>query len=156
MQLTVHSVCGKLPAWVSAGVAEYQRRLPRELSLVWRDLPLARRTRSSKPEALCQQEGEQLLKGLPADDTLIAFDVRGTALATETLAESLHDWKMSGRGVSFLIGGPDGLSPDCLQRAGQRWSLGRLTLPHPLVRVVLAEQLYRAWTITAGHPYHRG
>lgn len=156
MQLTVHSVCGKLPAWVTAGVAEYQRRLPRELSLVWRDLPLARRNRGSRPEALCRQEGEQLLKGIPADDTLIALDVGGQALATETLASSLRDWQMSGRGVSFLIGGPDGLSPECLQRAGQRWSLGRLTLPHPLVRVVLAEQLYRAWTITAGHPYHRG
>lgn len=156
MQLTVHSVCGRLPAWVSAGVDEYQRRLPRELNLVWRDLPLARRTRSSKTERLCQQEGEQLLKGLSANDTLIALDVRGKALATEALAESLQAWQMSGCGVSFLIGGPDGLSSQCLQRAGQRWSLGRLTLPHPLVRVVLAEQLYRAWTIIAGHPYHRG
>lgn len=156
MQMTAHSVCGRLPAWVSAGVEEYQRRLPRELSLVWRDLPLARRTRSSKPETLCRQEGEQLLKGVSADDILVALDVRGTALSTEALATSLQDWQMSGRDVSFLIGGPDGLSPDCLQRAARRWSFGRLTLPHPLVRVVLVEQLYRAWTITVGHPYHRG
>ncbi len=156
MQLTVHSVCGKMPAWVAAGVKEYQRRLPRELNLAWRDLPLARRTRSSKPDGLRQQEGEQLLKGLPANDVLIALDVRGTVQSTEAIADSLQDWQMSGRNISFLIGGPDGLSPDCLQRASQRWSFGRLTLPHPLIRVVLAEQLYRAWTITAGHPYHRG
>lgn len=156
MQLTVHSVCGRMPAWVADGVTEYQRRLPRELSLVWRDLPLARRTRSSNPEGLRQQEGEHLLKGLPANDVLIALDVRGTALSTEALADALRDWQMGGRNVSFLIGGPDGLSSACLQRASQRWSFGRLTLPHPLIRVVLAEQLYRAWTITAGHPYHRG
>lgn len=156
MQLTVHSVCGKMPGWVAAGVTEYQRRLPRELGLSWRDIPLAHRTRSSKPEKLRQHEGEQLLKSVAADDILIALDVRGTVLSTEALAESLRDWQMSACNVSFLIGGPDGLSADCLQRAAQRWSFGRLTLPHPLIRVVLAEQLYRAWTITVGHPYHRG
>src|SRR6056297_2336488 len=122
MQLTVHSVCGRLPAWVAAGVQEYQRRLPREIRLTWRDLPLARRSRGSKAEILCRQEGEQLLKGIAGDDILLALDVRGSPLSTETLATSLQDWQMSGCNVSFLIGGPDGLSPECLRRAGQRWS----------------------------------
>ena len=94
-------------------------------------------------------------KTLPEGDRVIALDVRGSAWSTEQLAEELSDWQMAGTNVSLLIGGPDGLSRDCLQRARQRWSLSALTLPHPLVRVVLAEQLYRAWTITAGHPYHR-
>ena len=86
---------------------------------------------------------------------LIALEVGGKRFSTEELAEQLQQWQMSGDNVSFLIGGPDGLSPDCLTRADQRWSLSDLTLPHPLVRVILAEQLYRAWTITVNHPYHR-
>ncbi len=81
--------------------------------------------------------------------------MKGKRLDTEQLAAKLEQWQMSGDNFSLLIGGPDGLSPECLQRADQRWSLSDLTLPHPLVRVILAEQLYRAWTITANHPYHR-
>jgi 23S rRNA (pseudouridine1915-N3)-methyltransferase len=155
MRLTVITVGGKMPAWVSEGVADYSRRLPREIRLEWRELPLARRGRDTSPEQLRLREGEQILKTLPEGDRVIALDVRGTAWSTEQLAEQLSDWQMAGTNVSLLIGGPDGLSQDCLQRARQRWSLSALTLPHPLVRVLLAEQLYRAWTITAGHPYHR-
>jgi 23S rRNA (pseudouridine1915-N3)-methyltransferase len=155
MRLTVITVGGKMPAWVNEGVADYSRRLPREIRLEWRELPLARRGRDTSPEQLRQREGEQILKALPEGDRVIALDVRGAAWSTEQLAEELSDWQMAGTPVSLLIGGPDGLSQDCLQRAQQRWSLSALTLPHPLVRVLLAEQLYRAWTITAGHPYHR-
>ncbi|MBM69518.1 MAG: 23S rRNA (pseudouridine(1915)-N(3))-methyltransferase RlmH [Haliea sp.] len=155
MRLTVITVGGKMPAWVNEGVADYSRRLPREIRLEWRELPLARRGRDTSPEQLRLREGEQILKALPEGDRVIALDVRGAAWSTEQLAEELSDWQMAGTHVSLLIGGPDGLSQDCLQRAQQRWSLSALTLPHPLVRVVLAEQLYRAWTITAGHPYHR-
>jgi|TARA_R100000005_G_scaffold96309_2_gene82273 23S rRNA (pseudouridine1915-N3)-methyltransferase len=155
MRLTVITVGGKMPAWVNEGVADYSRRLPREIRLEWRELPLARRGRDTSPEQLRLREGEQILKTLPEGDRVIALDVRGSAWSTEQLAEELSDWQMAGTNVSLLIGGPDGLSRDCLQRARQRWSLSALTLPHPLVRVVLAEQLYRAWTITAGHPYHR-
>ena len=101
------------------------------------------------------QEGEQLIKAIPRGDHVIALDVRGKSLDTARLARYLRDWQMSGDNISVLIGGPDGLSPECLQRANQRWSLSDLTLPHPLVRVLLSEQLYRAWTITVNHPYHR-
>ena len=97
-----------------------------------------------------------ILKRVPEGDRVIALDVAGKRLSTESLARELQSWQLSGCNYSLLIGGPDGLSPECLSRASQRWSLSDLTLPHPLVRVLLAEQLYRAWTITVNHPYHRG
>jgi 23S rRNA (pseudouridine1915-N3)-methyltransferase len=155
MRLSIIAVGTKMPAWVEQGVAEYGRRMPRELKLEWREIPLARRGKDSRPQQLCAREGEQLLKAVPAGDRVIALDVRGKRISTEQLAQQLEGWQMSGDNYSLLIGGPDGLSSDCLERAEQRWSLSDLTLPHPLVRVLLAEQLYRAWTITVNHPYHR-
>lgn len=155
MRISVIAVGTKMPAWVSQGVEEYCRRLPRELNLQWREIPLARRVRDSKPEQLREREGEQILKAVPNGDQIIALDVQGKRLSTPGLADQLSAWQMSGDNYSLLVGGPDGLSPQCLKRASARWSLSDLTLPHPLVRVLLAEQLYRAWTITVNHPYHR-
>jgi 23S rRNA (pseudouridine1915-N3)-methyltransferase len=155
MRLSIIAVGTKMPAWVEQGVAEYGRRMPRELKLEWREIPLARRGKDSRPQQLCAREGQQLLKAVPAGDRVIVLDVRGKRISTEQLAQQLESWQMSGDNYSLLIGGPDGLSSDCLERAEQRWSLSDLTLPHPLVRVLLAEQLYRAWTITVNHPYHR-
>jgi 23S rRNA (pseudouridine1915-N3)-methyltransferase len=156
MRLTVHAVAGKLPRWVAEGSNEYERRLPRELKLRWRDIPLARRGGHTAAARLRAEEGERLLRGLAAGDRVIALDPRGEPWRTEDLAGHLEDWQMSGHSVAFLLGGPEGLAPACLDRAERAWSLGPLTLPHPLVRVLLAEQLYRAWTILAKHPYHRG
>ena len=144
-----------MPAWVNQGVEEYGKRMPREWKLEWREIPLARRGKDANAQQLCAREGEQILKAVPTGDRVIALDVRGARLSTEQLAEQLKDWQMSGDSYSLLIGGPDGLSPACLERADKRWSLSDLTLPHPLVRILLAEQLYRAWTITVNHPYHR-
>ena len=155
MRLSIIAVGTKMPAWVEEGVSDYTRRLPRQLKLEWREIPLARRGKDSKPEQLCAREGELILKALPAGDRVIALDVRGRRISTGQLAKELEGWQMSGDNYSLLIGGPDGLSPACLERADLRWSLSDLTLPHPLVRVLLAEQLYRAWTITVNHPYHR-
>jgi 23S rRNA (pseudouridine1915-N3)-methyltransferase len=155
MRLSIIAVGTKMPAWVEQGVEEYGRRMPRELKLEWREIPLARRGKDSRPQQLCAREGQQLLKAVPAGDRVIVLDVRGKRISTEQLAQQLESWQMSGDNYSLLIGGPDGLSSDCLERAEQRWSLSDLTLPHPLVRVLLAEQLYRAWTITVNHPYHR-
>ncbi|CAA0091323.1 Ribosomal RNA large subunit methyltransferase H [Halioglobus japonicus] len=138
-----------MPSWVEQGIGEYSKRLPRELKLVWREVPLAKRGKDMAAE------GEQILKLIPAAERVVALDVQGKRVSTEKLAEHLDAWQMSGDNYSILIGGPDGLSPACLARADMRWSLSDLTLPHPLVRVVLAEQLYRAWTITVNHPYHR-
>lgn len=155
MRLSVITVGSKMPGWVNEGVQQYSKRLPRELKLQWCELPLARRGKDSKPEQLRAQEGDQILKAIPAGDQVLALDVRGNSWSTEQLAEELRGWQMSGDNYSLLIGGPDGLSDECLQRAQRRWSLSALTLPHPLVRILLAEQLYRAWTITVNHPYHR-
>ena len=155
MRISVVAVGTKMPSWVKEAVEEYSRRLPRELKLQWREIPLARRVRDSKPEQLCEREGEQMLKAIPESDQVIALDVQGERISTAQLARQLEAWQMSGANYTLLVGGPDGLSPQCLQRASARWSLSDLTLPHPLVRVLLAEQLYRAWTITVNHPYHR-
>lgn len=155
MRITVHSVAGKMPRWVDDAVGEYVKRLPRELKLQWRDVPLAGRSANADAEALREREGAALLKGVSDSDHCVALDGHGKPWSTEQLASELEAWMMQGQDLSIFIGGPDGLSPACLTQAKQRWSLGPLTLPHPLVRVVLIEQLYRAWTITIGHPYHR-
>ena len=155
MRISVIAVGTRMPSWVAQGVEEYSRRMPRELKLQWREIPLARRVPGAKAEQLSERESEQLLKAIPPGDTVIALDVLGKRISTAQLAQQLEAWQMSGVNYSLLIGGPDGLSPRCLERASARWSLSDLTLPHPLVRVILAEQLYRAWTITVNHPYHR-
>lgn len=155
MRISIVAVGTRMPSWVNEGIADYARRLPRELKLVWREVPLARRGKDAVAEQLCNAEGEQMLRGLPPEECVIALDVAGKRISTGQFAQHLQAWQMSGDNYTFLIGGPDGLSPACLARAQQRWSLSDLTLPHPLVRVVLAEQLYRAWTITVNHPYHR-
>lgn len=153
MKVTVHAVAGKMPRWVDDGVTEYLKRLPRELSLGFRDVALA--PRGADAATLREREGEKLLRGVSDGDHCVALDPQGKRWSTEQLARELEGWMMNGRPLSLLIGGPDGLSSACRARAAQQWSLGPLTLPHTLVRVVLAEQLYRAWTITIGHPYHR-
>lgn len=155
MRISVIAVGTRMPAWVDEGIAEYAKRLPRELKLVWQEIPLARRGKDTAAPAVCAAEGEQILKAIPAAERVIALDVQGKRVSTEELARQLEAWQMSGDNYSILIGGPDGLSPGCLARADLCWSLSDLTLPHPLVRVLLAEQLYRAWTITVNHPYHR-
>jgi 23S rRNA (pseudouridine1915-N3)-methyltransferase len=155
MRLGIITVGSKMPDWVERGVNEYSKRLPREVGLSWREIPLARRGKDANAEQLREREGELILKAIPNGDRVIALDVRGKSWSTEQLAGQMRDWQMSGENFSLLIGGPDGLSSACLKRADRRWSLSDLTLPHPLVRIVLAEQLYRAWTITVNHPYHR-
>ena len=144
-----------MPSWVVDAYQEYAKRLPRECALQLVEIPLSKRRKSLTSEQAAVEEGQQLLAALPKDCTVIALDVRGKSWSTEELAVRLQDWLGSGRDVALLIGGPDGLSADCLERASLKWSLSELTYPHPLVRVILAEQLYRAWTITTGHPYHR-
>ena len=155
MRLSIVAVGSKMPAWVNEGVEEYTRRMPRELKLNWCEIPLAHRAKRSNPRQLCEREGQELLRAIPSGDRVVALDVEGKRISTPELARQLESWQMSGDNYSLLIGGPDGLSAQCLQRADLRWSLSDLTLPHPLVRVLLAEQLYRAWTITVNHPYHR-
>ena len=156
MDLTVAAVGTRMPAWVVAAWDEYARRFPRGLRLVLREIPLARRGRNADVAALRAAEGQALRAAVPAGHRVVALDERGRQWSTPELAEHLETWMREEHGVCFLVGGPDGLDEACRQAARDTWSLSRLTLPHPLVRALLAEQLYRAWTITQNHPYHRG
>ena len=145
----------RMPSWVEQGYREFAKRLPRECSLQLLEIPLGKRSKSQADERARDEEGRSMLAAIPADCLVVALDVQGRAWSTEDLAVKLQDWMASGRNLALLIGGPNGLSPACLERADQRWSLSSLTFPHALVRVLVAEQLYRAWTVTTGHPYHR-
>lgn len=144
-----------MPAWVNEAYREYARRLPRECRLHLTEIPLAQRVKSRNVERAVAEEGKRMLAELSPAEHVIALDVNGRSWSTEQLAGQFQQWMQEGRGISLLVGGPDGLSDACLERARQRWSLSPLTLPHALVRVLLAEQLYRAWTLMVGHPYHR-
>ncbi len=155
MKLSIVCVGTKMPSWVTKGYEEYAVRLPRELKPKLIELPLANRSKSASIEKAKQHEGAQILASSGKSSKIIALDVLGKAISTPQLATKLEAWQMSGTDISLIIGGPDGLSDECKQRAGELWSLSALTLPHPLVRVVLIEQLYRAWTITQNHPYHK-
>ncbi|AOS97135.1 Ribosomal RNA large subunit methyltransferase H [Microbulbifer aggregans] len=158
MKIRILAAGGRMPAWVQEGYNEYAKRLPREISLEMVEIPLGQRGQKNAPalvEKARQKEGEAMLAALHPRDHVVALDVKGKPWSTEQLSQQLEGWQMQGDNVALLIGGPDGLAPDCLAKARQRWSLSPLTLPHPLVRVVLAEQLYRAWTLLAGHPYHK-
>lgn len=155
MKLKLLAVGQKMPQWVSDGYQEYARRLPRDCSLNLIEIAPAKRGKTSQPQQWMQEESKRILSHIDASDHVVALDVIGKSWSTPQLAENLATWQQQGSDVSLVIGGPDGLDPACLQRANQRWSLSALTLPHPLVRVLLAEQLYRAWTILQNHPYHR-
>ena len=155
MELTVAAVGTRMPGWVQEAWSEYARRFPRGLDLQLKEIPMPRRGRNANVEALKKTESEALLAAVPRGSRLVALDEGGKQWSTVELAEKLERWMREENGVTFIIGGPDGLSPECRKQAAEVWSLGRLTLPHPLVRALLAEQLYRAWTITRNHPYHR-
>ena len=155
MRLTIIAVGTRMPGWVVEAVEEYSKRLPRELSPRWIEIPPGKRGKDTVVERVRNAEGELILKAIPAGDRVIALEVEGRRMDTPGLARELEAWQLSGDNFSLLIGGPDGLPQSCRDRAERLWSLSDLTLPHPLVRVILAEQLYRAWTITVNHPYHR-
>ena len=155
MKLRMLAVGTRMPGWVETGCNEYGKRLPPELRIQVLEIPLGSRGKSQSNAKAIESEGQALLKAIGQRDFVVALDVQGRTMSTEGLAAKLSHWQMAGRDISLLIGGPDGLSADCLIRADMRWSLSALTLPHPLVRIVLMEQLYRAWTINANHPYHR-
>ncbi|MGD2019471.1 MAG: 23S rRNA (pseudouridine(1915)-N(3))-methyltransferase RlmH [Thiohalocapsa sp.] len=165
MRIHLVSIGQRMPAWVDAGFDDYARRLPPECALTLKALPggLAGKGRARTGSVsdgelprLRRDEGERILAAVPARARVIALDLRGRAWSSEQLASELAGWLADGRDIALLVGGPNGLSDACLARAEQRWSLSPLTLPHPLVRVLVAEQLYRAWSQLQGHPYHRG
>lgn len=155
MKLRILAVGTRMPDWVTTGCHEYGKRMPPELRIQAIEIPLGSRGKNQSTAKAIESESQALLKAMGEKDFVVALDVLGKTMSTEKLAAALSNWQMDGRDISLLIGGPDGLSAECLARANMRWSLSDLTLPHPLVRIVLMEQLYRAWTINANHPYHR-
>lgn len=155
MQLHLVAVGERMPGWVSEGFADYARRMPPHLPLQLVEAAPGRRGKGADSARACRDEGRRLLAAVPPLGRIVALDAGGRQWTTEDLAGRLADWLQDGRDVAFLVGGPDGLDGACLERAELRWSLSRLTFPHMLVRVILAEQIYRAWTVLQNHPYHR-
>ncbi len=155
MRIRMLAVGTRMPDWVEQGVAEYRKRLTRDVLLDVVEIPMAKRGKNTDVERAKRDEAQALLAAIPPGDGVIALDVKGQPWSTEALSSQMAKWLGEGRNLNLLIGGPDGLAPECVQRADQRWSLSPLTLPHPLVRILVAEQLYRAWTLLNGHPYHR-
>lgn len=155
MRLRLLAVGTRVPGWVNEGFADYAKRLSGDMSLELVEITAGRRLKATDLARVKEQEGEALLAALRPQERVIALDVLGRTLSTDDLADTLRDWQVDGRPAALLVGGPEGLSRAVLERADEKWSLSRLTLPHPLVRIVVAEQLYRAWTLLKGHPYHR-
>jgi len=145
----------KMPAWVAAGWEEFAKRMPRDCALQLVELAAGRRGRKADLARALREEGERMLAAIPAGTRVVALDVTGSGWDTPKLANRLEQWRAGGRDVVLLVGGPEGLDPRCLARADERWSLSPLTFPHMLVRVIVAEQVYRAWSLLSGHPYHR-
>ncbi|XOV85873.1 MAG: 23S rRNA (pseudouridine(1915)-N(3))-methyltransferase RlmH [Pseudomonadota bacterium] len=145
----------KPPAWIEAGFGEYQKRLSGHWPLEVREIAVARRGKNPALDRLKQEEGDRMLAAVRPGAKLVALDRTGTGWSTETLAQRLDNWALSASHLQIMIGGPDGLAQQCTDQASEVWSLSALTFPHFLVRVIVAEQLYRAWTIQNNHPYHK-
>lgn len=144
-----------MPGWVEQGYQEYAKRLGSELQLQLHELSPEKRGKSADIGRILQKEGERMLAAIPPNCDVIALDREGQQLSTELLANKLQDWLGAGRDLALLIGGPEGMSAECLQRARLRLSFSAMTFPHPLVRIILAEQIYRAYSILKHHPYHK-
>ena len=155
MRIQIVAVGTKMPAWVEQGYREYERRFCNDLSLSITEIPAGKRTKNTDITRILQKEGELTLAAIPKGNRIVTLEVTGKSLTTQQLASNLSKWQMDGRDVSLLVGGPEGLAPSCIQASEQKWSLSALTLPHPVVRILVAESLYRAWSLNINHPYHR-
>jgi 23S rRNA (pseudouridine1915-N3)-methyltransferase len=156
MRVYLIAVGTRMPKWIEAGFAEYASRLPRECNLHLIEITAGKRGKRIPVERIVREEGERMLAAIPRGARAIALDSTGLQWNTPQFAEHLNSWLGDGRDVALLVGGPEGLASVCLDCAEASWSLSPLTFPHPLVRIVVAEQLYRAWSILHNHPYHRG
>jgi 23S rRNA (pseudouridine1915-N3)-methyltransferase len=155
MNIHLIAIGNRMNTWVNQGFNEYAKRLPSECQLKLIEISAGKRGKNADIARITQQEGERMLAAIPKDSLVIAMDVEGKLWSTEALSREMSQWLPSGQDVCLLVGGPEGLAPACHQIARLSWSLSALTLPHPLVRIVIAEQIYRAWSILKGHPYHR-
>lgn len=145
-----------MPVWVQQGYEDYARRLPRECGLILKEIAPGSRGRNCDVSRSVRDEGERMLAAIPAHSHSVALDLSGRPWSTLELSAVLKRWLESGQSVALLVGGPEGLSDAVKKAARESWCLSNLTFPHPLVRIVVAEQLYRAWSLLNNHPYHRG
>lgn len=155
MHIRLLAVGDRQPAWVDDAFRGYTERYPREWKFRLDTIATVRRGKNDKSDRARLAEGEQILTRLAKNEQAVLLDECGTQLSSVSLSERLADWQRDSRDLCFVIGGPDGVAEGCRQRADFVWSLSRLTLPHGLARVIFAEQLYRAWSLGTGHPYHR-
>ena len=155
LQLRIIAIGHKMPAWVTQGYQEYAKRIRGDLTLTLTEIPMQKRAKSISSKKLAEKEGDAILAAMKPKDYLVALDLNAKMISTEKLATQLNIWQQAGKSVALVIGGPDGLSQSLLTKADEKIALSPMTLPHPLVRVILAEQLYRAWSLNQGHPYHR-
>ncbi|NGM87613.1 23S rRNA (pseudouridine(1915)-N(3))-methyltransferase RlmH [Parapusillimonas sp. SGNA-6] len=155
MKLLVVAVGLRMPDWVQEGWSEYAKRLPHDCPLELREIKPEARSSGKTPAQMMRAEADRIEASLPQGCLRIALDEHGRDMDSAGLARELEKWRGEGRDIAFLIGGPDGLDATLKQHCHAKLRLSSLTLPHPMVRVVLAEQLYRAWAIMTGHPYHR-
>ncbi|HIG91176.1 MAG: 23S rRNA (pseudouridine(1915)-N(3))-methyltransferase RlmH [Methylococcales bacterium] len=155
MQIFLVSVGNKMPGWVTQGYQAYARRMPRECELVLKEVAPGKRSKNSSIERLVTEEGDKMAAKIPTGVHRVALDLSGRPWSTPELAAALNRWQTLGKNVALLVGGPDGLAEPVLASANESWCLSNLTFPHPLVRIVVAEQIYRAWSLSRNHPYHR-
>ena len=155
MQLIVAAVGHKMPSWIEAGFQEYAKRMPPECRLVLKEIKPIERSSGKNAETVMAQERIRIEAALPKGGRVIALDEHGAHMTTVQLSQQLSIWQQQGGDVSFVIGGADGLDAEFKKNADMLLRLSNMTLPHGLVRVILAEQLYRAWSILRNHPYHR-
>ena len=155
MHIRLIAVGDRQPSWVDDAFGVYSGRLPREWKFRLDRIATVRRTKNDKSKGAMEAEGEQIFARIDPNEQVILLDERGKQMTSQVLAARLADWQADGRDLCFIIGGPDGVSATCRERANSIWSLSELTLPHGLARVLFAEQMYRAWSLQVGHPYHR-
>ncbi len=155
MHIRLIAVGDRQPSWVDTAFENYLKRLPRQWQFRLDLIATAPRSKKADTQSAKSTEGKKVLAKIKDAECVVVLDERGEEFSSPELAARLKDWQGDGRDLTFVIGGPDGVSPECLERADLCWSLSRLTLAHGLARILFIEQLYRAWCLESGHPYHR-
>lgn len=144
-----------MPGWVQQGYDEYAKRMPKECDLVLKEVVPGKRGKNSDVARIVRDEGERMIQAIPATAHVVTLDIPGKPWSTPELSVAMKRWMESGQNVALMIGGPEGLADSVRDLARESWSLSKLTFPHPMVRILVAEQMYRAWSILNNHPYHR-
>ncbi len=155
MKLLLICVGTRMPEWVNTGIVDYQKRFPSQFRLEIKECPVAKRTKTTALSQCLTLEAASILQAIPSHFILIVLDVQGQLQSSEQLAQRLASYDSLGQNVALVIGGPDGIDESVMNKAKERWSFSPMTFPHPLIRLMCVEQLYRAWTILSNHPYHK-